>query len=48
MHPHHKCILVFGGSYFETAAKRIESGKDPRFMIRGDGRNTEKHTFWSA
>lgn len=28
------------GSYFETASGRIESGKERRFMILGDGRNT--------
>lgn len=43
---HQNCILVFGG-FFETAAKRIESGKGRRFNI-GDGRDTEKQPFWSA
>lgn len=40
MHPHHNCILVFGGSYFENASKRIESGKKRRFMIEETWRNT--------
>lgn len=34
--------------FFETAAKRIESGKGRRFMIQGDGRDTEKQPFFSA